>query len=190
MDVVERAPHLVEPREHVGGVLAERARAARDVEVVRQLPADALEERHAAGRRGSRAEPREESALVALVERVEDEVLVARDLLGTWAGPAGETRAGRVGEGRRARRDPDDIRRRLGLGRGMPERAGRVEGFADGRALGLEAFREEGVAGAELTDGACEDRFGLGEEHRRPPGSGGCADVRVGRMIPPRPRFP
>ena len=124
---------------------------------------------------------------MALVERVEDEVLVEPDLLGARPGAVGEARAGRVGEGRRARRDPDDVRRGLGLGRGVPERAGGVEGVAEGRALGLEALREEGVAGAQLADRPREGRLGLGEEHRRPPGSGADGGARVGRRVAPGP---
>jgi hypothetical protein len=65
--------------------------------------------------------------LVALVERVEDQVLVEADVLG--------------------------VRRGLGLGRGVRE------GCRRGRALGLEALGEEGVAGAQMADGPRERRL-------------------------------
>ena len=166
VDVVEGAPDLVEAGEDVGGLRAEWARAPPDVEVVREVAPDALEEGYAARRLGPAAEPLEERALVALVERVEDEVLVEPDVLGARPGAVCEARAGRIRERRRARRDPDDVRRRLRLRRGVPERPGRVEGVAEGRALGLEALGEEGVAGAQPTHRPRHGRVALGEEHR------------------------
>src|SRR5262249_7838506 len=63
------------------------------------------EERHPPARRGPRPEPREERALVSLVEGVEDEVLVDLELLDTGARAACEPRPRHIGEGRRPRGD-------------------------------------------------------------------------------------
>jgi hypothetical protein len=45
------------------------------------------------------------------------------------------------------------------VSQGECEGAGGVEDLADGRALGLEALGEEGVAGAQLADGPRERRL-------------------------------
>ena len=168
MDVVEGPPDLEEAGEDVRGLLAERARAPPEVEVVREISPDALEERHAARRVGPGAEPLEEGALVALVQRVEDEVLIEPDLLGAGPGAAREALPDGVGQRSRARGDPDDVRRRLGLVRRVPQRAGRVECVAEDRALGFETLGEERVAGAQLADRPRDGRVALGEEHRDP----------------------
>ena len=88
---------------------------------------------------------------------------------------------GRAPSARRARaaspravardRDPDAVRRGLGLGRGVPERAGGIEVVAEGHALGLEALARKGCR-RSVTNRPREGRFGLGEELTGLPGPG------------------
>jgi hypothetical protein len=109
---------------------------------------------------------------VALVECVEHEILVPPQFFRAGPDAGDEPLVGRIGERRRAGREADDIRGRLGLSGRMPERGRRVERLAQGRALALESLRQKGIPGGQRADRARRGRVALGEEHRAPPGSG------------------
>jgi hypothetical protein len=137
VNVVEGPPDLIEACEDVAGLLAEWARALADVEIVGQIATEPLEKRDPTARCRSPAEPRKQRALMALVERIEDEVLVRSEFLGPGSGSTDEAIAGRVGEGRRAGRDLDDVRCGLGFIGGVPEGPGGIEGVAERCPLDL-----------------------------------------------------